>query len=358
MPEEKTIRDIIYFDFDKAASILSQLEGGLLREFHESLSDSDEVGAGMNLQFLSGGGKTSHSRSKLIVRSLHHDLLTRVVETLKTRNLFLDLTEEYVFKTHEIDALHSELNARPYVQAKGDSRFHDFGRIKTLVHGTNSVIDFFAESARDSIKKSEEYQTLVRSVDEAKQNIETINNRKQKSAAKKQLKSAETALEEFIEDAVANARKSQIPAWQVKGVDSFINLVAPKRKLLVLQPFDDNSHLKLICNLKEDCFVDSDLDNLLFAYGSQPNVQLSVFGLVTDIPEKATSPSEGSPEKSNETTGDLVQQLERTFETLFDGIKPIENFGRFAYYPRITLYPLAVYRIIRNCPDNHKRPRG
>lgn len=347
MSDTMPIRDLIYFDFDKAASIASQLEGGLQREIHETQSDSDEFGAGVNLQFLNVGGKTADSRSKLVVRSIHHDLLTRVVESLESQKLSLDLTKEFASKSHEVNDLHSKLDTRPYIQAEGVCRFHDFERIKTLVNGINAVIDFSAESAKDSIKKSEAYQIIARQVEEAEEKIATINNAKQKSAAKRQFKSAKAELEDIIEDAVANARKSQLPEWQVSGIDNFINLIVPKRKLLVLQPFDDNPELKLICNLKEDCFVDSDLDNLLFAYGSQPNVPLSVFGLATHIPTKQTSPVPEDTSDKSKKTGDPVQQLERAFETVFDGIKPIENFGRFAYYPRIAVYPLAVYRTIR-----------
>ena len=347
MSETTPIRDLIYFDFDKAASIASQLEGGLLREIHESQSDSDEIGLGMNLHFFNVGGKTADSRSKLAVRSLHHDLLARVVQSLRTQELSLDLTKEFASKTHDVETLHSELETRPYVQAEGVSRFHDFERIKTLVNGVNAVIDFAAESARDSIKKSEAYQIIARQVDEAEQELKAINNPKQKSAAKRDVKSAKAQLEQIVDVAVANAQSSQLPDWQVKGIDSFINLIVPRRKLLVLQPFNDNPDLKLICNLKEDCFVDSDLDNLLFAYGSQPNVRLSVFGLATHIPAKESLPSDDDPKNAGETSDDAVQQLERAFESVFDGIKPIENFGRFAYYPRVTVYPLAVYRIIR-----------
>ena len=347
MSDTMPIRDLIYFDFDKAASIFSQLEDGLLTEIHETQSDTDEVGVGMNFHFLNVGGKTSDSNSRLAVKSLHHDLLTRLLHKLRAQNLFLDLAEEFASNTHDVDALHSELNDRPYLQAEGVSKFHDFERIKTLVNGLNAVIDFSAESARDSIMKSEAYKGFARQVDEAELEIRTINNSKQKSAAKKKVKTAKAQLDEIVNVAIANAQQSQLPDWQVNGIDSFINLIVPKRKMLVLQPFDDNSDLKLICNLKEDCFVDSDLDNLLFAYGSQPNVPLSIFGLATDIPEQKTNPMEGGSAKTSETKGDAVQQLERAFETVFDGIKPIENFGRFAYYPRITVYPLAVYRIIR-----------
>ncbi len=342
------IRDLIYFDFDKTASIASQLEGGLLREFHETQSDSEEFGAGMNLQFVNFGGKTSDSRTKLAVRSLHHDLLTRVVESLKTQELSLDLAKEFASRTHEVDVLHSELESRPYIQAEGVSRFHDFERIKTLVNGVNAVIDFAVDSARDSIKKSEAYQIIARQVEEAEQAILNINNPKQKSAAKKEVKSAKAQLEQIVNVAVANAQSSQIPDWQVSGIECFINLIVPNRKLLVLQPFDENPDFKLICNLKEDCFLDSDLDNLLFAYGSQPNVRLSVFGLATHIPAKGPLPRDDEDrEDDGENSNDDVQKLERAFESVFDGIKPIENIGRFAYYPRVTVYPLAVYRTIR-----------
>lgn len=40
------LRDLIYFDFDKAASVYSQIEGGLLKETQEATEGAKETRGG------------------------------------------------------------------------------------------------------------------------------------------------------------------------------------------------------------------------------------------------------------------------------------------------------------------------
>ena len=42
MADNISIRDLLYFDFEKAASLLSQLEGGLLEKISESHETSED----------------------------------------------------------------------------------------------------------------------------------------------------------------------------------------------------------------------------------------------------------------------------------------------------------------------------
>ena len=49
-------------------------------------------------------------------------------------------------------------------------------------------------------------------------------------------------------------------------------------------PFTNCPSFQVLCNLKRDCFVDSDLEHLMYGYGNRPNVPLAVFGLVTSLP--------------------------------------------------------------------------
>ena len=45
---ETVIRDLIYFDFDKAASIDSQLGGGLLNEIQSTSNANRDLGGGID----------------------------------------------------------------------------------------------------------------------------------------------------------------------------------------------------------------------------------------------------------------------------------------------------------------------
>jgi hypothetical protein len=114
----------------------------------------------------------------------------------------------------------------------------------------------------------------------------------------------------------------------------------------------------LIANLKRNCFVDEDLEHLLYGYSAQPNLQLTVFGLVTSLPppederrfniygsetDTAVAVAKADADKSE---GERVESFERAFSAMFPAIQGMEKFTSFHHYPRVILHPIAVYRDI------------
>jgi hypothetical protein len=107
--------------------------------------------------------------------------------------------------------------------------------------------------------------------------------------------------------------------------------------------------------------VDTDLGNLLVAYGTRPTVKLTVFGLVTSVPsesEEGFDPLSEYPEEdadgSNlggevqdedaETDEQRAADYERVFRQMFRSMEGFELFSRPTRYPRITVFPIAIYR--------------
>ena len=79
MRDEPYLRDLLYLYTEKAASIFSQLHGGLVRETQETAEQARERrrGLGLNLGLLKPEiAGTSEERTSVIEsRVLHHDLL-------------------------------------------------------------------------------------------------------------------------------------------------------------------------------------------------------------------------------------------------------------------------------------------
>ena len=73
--------------------------------------------------------------------------------------------------------------------------------------------------------------------------------------------------------------------WQLEGIKLFIQSIMSSGISLRLYPFEEIPDLQIVANLKRDCFVEQDLDHILFTYTSQPNVKLTVLGLITSMPE-------------------------------------------------------------------------
>ena len=94
----KEVRDLLYLDFDKAASIWSQFEGGL----RERVSFTDDHGKGQKAGVKFGipriaeanlGADYAQKRSTLETKILHHDILNRVDEDLSGLELVFDISE-------------------------------------------------------------------------------------------------------------------------------------------------------------------------------------------------------------------------------------------------------------------------
>ena len=347
MSKKPFLRDLIYFDFDKTASIASQLEDGLLKEIQESYSKTREFGGGIDVQIANIGGNANDSRTKLVTRAIHHDLLVRVEKSLFDAEIATDINEQFVGLSNiEIDKLHQILQHKPYVRVEGTSRFHDYQRMKTYLETINKIVDFMALSVQDSFRKSDAYRLAQAQLAEAKEQAKSLTDRNQKALAKTRIDETEKQLKAGLNQ-IIEQQSGKIEDWQIEGIKDIVNTVMPKRINLLIQPFEVLKDFRVISNLKQDCFVDSDLDNVLFAYGSQPNVQLTVFGLVTSIPVDKPPQNVVHDTDNQQANENAIKQFERVFHSVFDGTMQIEEFGRFSYYPSVTVYPLAVYYTIR-----------
>jgi hypothetical protein len=96
MKSSASLLDLLYFDFEKAASLLSQVEEGL----PETVSETAESGDTQRnlrtyelLKLFKGefGSTSSEKTSILESRLLHHDLLLRVEEALGKLRVIADL---------------------------------------------------------------------------------------------------------------------------------------------------------------------------------------------------------------------------------------------------------------------------
>ena len=318
MSQKPFLRDLIYFDFEKTASIASQLEGGLIKEIQESYSQGEELGGGFKAYFLNAGMNVKDTESTLITQGIHHDLLERVERALFKAEVAVDLNQKYQkfddsVKADEDEAvkeLHKILSQKPYVRVEGTSKFQDYHRVKRLIDGISQI---------------EQLQSGIPN---------THGNSKRRKGSNK-----------------SGNRTLQTREQMIKSI---IDLLMPNRNHLFVRPFESLRKFEVVSNLKSDCSVDRDSDNVLFHYGSQPNVKLTVFGLVTSVPSKPSNNNNDNTDKSSkdgpkqisqvsDVSADVVSQV---FDEIFEKTKPLEKYGQITHYPSITLYPFAVYRTI------------
>lgn len=350
---ESPIRDFIYFDFAKAASIFSQISGGFITEMEaraEETKDERNVRK-YALPFFKPefGGIQTEKTTLLESRVLHHDLYTRIEQFLFNQGYAVDFSSDFNIEDVKKGVLHDKLGDKFYIKAEGWGVIEDYQRLKGLAQKLNNINAFIKQCASYSLEKTPESQELRTLISQKKGEVLAIQDRNKRKVEESKLKKLESKLYEEVREKTG---LKGVDDWLLDGIVDFIDTFMPGRINLRLYPFEEESSFHILANLKRDAFVDTDMENVLFAYGTRPNVRLTVFGLITSIPSSKGAPFDPMREfeteaKESSKTDDKVA-FEKGFRGVFQAYEGIEQMVRFSRYPNITIYPIAVYRNIKS----------
>ena len=339
-----SVRDLIYFDFDKAASIWSQLSGGL----RERVSDTEDktrdqkAGAKLGIPKIAEanlGAEWTQKTTTLETKVLHHDLLNHLEKQLREIGLVADLMATVDAFESSPENVRSAIAERPYVTAEGWGAIEDYQRILKVLAKFNDLADFISQSNREAVKETEVYKTLEGQIAEIRENIKREKDRNRKAVAKSRLSKLEKDLEKAAGESI-----SRLDEWLIDGIPLWINTFMPKRINLRIYPFTNCPSFQIICNLNRECFVDQDLEHLLYGYGNFPNVPLGVLGLITSIPPQTASTFDPLAEFADESNLTDKTKFESAFRGMFGALDKLEEFMRYSRYPNVTVHPIAVYR--------------
>lgn len=343
MATVKTIRDLLYLDFDKAASIWSQFEEGLLERVSvtEDLGKDRTAGTKFGLPGVAEarlGVDYIQKKSTLQSKTLHHDLLNRVETRLVADELVTDLSNVSRDVT-SVDAIRSAIGDRPYLRAEGNGVIEDYRRILAVSEKFNDIVQFIAKGSQETARKSPAYSELQNLITAQEVSAEHIPDRERRRAKKAEIKEMRQKLEQLLEPSLTT-----VDDWLIDGIRLFVNTFMSSRINFRIYPFQNCPSFQVLCNLKRDCFVDSDLEHLLYGYGNRPNVPLAVFGLITSLPPQ--NPTSFDPLREFLDDPRLAENaaFEQGFRTVFAGMEGLEAMVRFSRYPNVTVHPIAVYR--------------
>lgn len=338
------IRDILYFDLDKAASILSQFEWGLIDQISitQDESKNQSTGAELGIPQIAGINVEVDNQKKYSffeTKKLHHDILNRIEMQLTQAELVVDLSSSLKKDENSPDRIREVIGEKPYVKALGWSVIEDYQREMAIINHLNEIVGFINQSQMLSMKQSSEYIDLQTQIETKRQEINLIKDNNKKILEKTKLKTLESQLEKILVQAVESQGFEQ---WMIDGISKWIETFMPNRINFRIYPFDNVPTFQVLCNLKRDCFVDQNLEHLLYGYGNRPNVPLAVFGLITSIPPKEKKPFDPMAEFDNNNSQDVA--FEKVFRQLFTLMEGFESQVRFSRYPNITIHPIAVFR--------------
>jgi hypothetical protein len=350
MTESEYLRDLLYLDWEKAASIFSQLQGGLLRETQESAERARERRAGLGLSLgplrPEIGGSAAERASVVETRVLHHDLLLAIEDALFTGGAAVDLAS---YGSAEEARAAAESSA--YIRAEGWVAIEDNSRVDHFAGNFLDLIAIIRRSLMMGLEESPELQDLRARLEEQREAANT-GTKGQKSAARR--RGAE--LEAELDAVLAQLVEGEMPAPSAQTIDDirkWIGVFSAERIIARFYPFEEEPGHHIVAPLKRDSFVDTDLGNLLVAYGARPTVKLTVFGLVTSVPAASGPPfdpmseypdSDDDDRREEESDEERAAGFERVFRGIFGAMDGMEQFARPTRYPRITIFPIAIYR--------------
>lgn len=352
--EEQLIRDLAYFDREKASSLYSQISGGLPIQVEKGAERTDETRATANVSLPRVGGSIeggeTYTVSEFERREIHHHLLVRLEDELFDQPYAVDLNRHYDDATPTSDEIRQFTEGVYYIRATGWSSIEDYERIRYTAGQFNTVVDFYRQSAEHQIDQLEEQ--LEARLDEFEGTIDRNERARMIHQVREQIEEQRDNLEDL----------EGLPEWLVEGVRDWIETFAEDRIIFRLFPFEYLPEFQLLANLKRECFVGTNMDNLLFAYGQQPNVPLTLMGLVTSRPPEGEPDFDTLAVYGDEEEGEDVEEFEKAFREVFDAVANMEEFARYSTYPRLTLYPVAIYRNVGVQPtepeleEKHRAP--
>ena len=268
-------------------------------------------------------------------------MLALVESRLKQARLVTDLST--AVSPNELSAarIREAIGDRPYLQAEGDAVIEDYKRMLEISEKLNDLIAFSHRSFSENTKGSE-YKQLEEALRSQKQAADQIQDRAERDARRQLANATQRKLEEIAR--LLQTPPPKVEQWALDGLRLWVNTFMPNRITLRIFPFSKCPSFQVLCNLKKDCFVDSDLEHLLYGYGRRPNVRLAVVGLVTSLPTES-GPVFDSMREFTEDAG-LVKRvpMEKAYRDLFEKLDAVEADIRFARYPNVSVHPIAVYR--------------
>lgn len=288
------------------------------------------------------GGIATERKSQIETRVIHHDLIDRVEAALFEQGFAVDLNDSVTSASLTAESIRDAIGEYSCIRATGWAILEDYKRFAATSEKLNPVLELIERAGRSTLEANPEYQILKESLDAARRDAKNEKDRNTRSKALERVKQQEKAIEQLLSSSI---HIGTVEPWLIDGIRLFVDTFWKDRVVLRVYPFEEVPDFGILANLKRDAFLDSDIENVLFAYGPRPNLRLSVLGIITSFPSLGEHPIETIRlmQKALATSSD-DRSFEEGVRTAIEGVEGLERFVSFSRYPNVTVYPLAVFR--------------
>lgn len=342
----KSIKDLIYFDLEKARSLISQIKGGLISEISRAFEDEGELGSelGFDLKLikgkLSGREKEKHIKTEKI--EVYHELLNQIEAELEKKKLLTDINYSFDnFKGSYNDFIETT-QGFSFIKANGWSQFEDFERLKNIFSNFNEIQRLIFSS---QLLENPEVKSMQQQIKDAKKGVENLE-RNQKAKELNRLKSLEKQFDNKLQEL------TDIHVFDddyINRMKMFLDTFSPNRLNFRLLPLDNFNDFQILANLKEKYLVDSNFESIIYTYGSRPNIKLSVLGIITSCPQPTDQRVDPNDEFLiyNDDELNEVQGFDKAFRNVFTSFEAFEKFFFVPSFPKLAISPIAIYREVK-----------
>ena len=334
----KTIKDFLYFDYDKAKSLQSQLSGGLLQEITRAIENENgsDDGIGFDIKIISGKTGINNKEKNIKTEKLEifHELLDDIETKLFESNTLKELNKEF---DSTFNNFLEKVPEFTYIKATGWCTFEDYQRFTTVLENFNEIQRLIFGSAHES---DPEIVNFKKEIDAKKKSLKRAHNQKEIN----QLKITEKKFDETIQQLSGT---TLLDETFVERIKTFLSTFNPNRLNFKLIPFEDFPDFQIVSNLKNQFLVNGNFENIIYTYGSRPNVKLTIFGIITSCPQpidKRTNPNDEF-KYYNEKELSVERVYEKAFNGVFSAIEGLEKFFE-VYHPKVSVSPIGIYREI------------
>ncbi len=336
----KSIKDLIYFDYDKAKSLNSQLSGGLISELTRAIEEEGGSSSDFGFDIKLLKGKIAASDSERTIRTekieVYHELLNEIERKLTEHKVLKDLNQSL---TKDGKSFNDFLNNVPnytYIKASGWSSFEDYGRFKNIMSNFNEIQRLIYASV---IENNPEIIEQKAQINDLKRGLQKSSNHKELA----KLKAIEKSFDKTIQE---HSEANLLDETFVERVKTFLDTFSPNRLNFRLAPFNDFPEFQILSNLKSQYLVNGDFENVIYTYGSRPNIKLSVFGVITSCPREKDIRVDLNDEYLRYEDSELSEEAayDKIFRNVFSSFENFEKFFFVPSYPKIAISPIGIYR--------------
>ncbi|MEH6706234.1 MAG: hypothetical protein V7691_15675 [Galbibacter orientalis] len=349
----RSLKDFIYFDIEKAKSLISQLNDGLISEISRAVEDEseDSAGLGFDVKIVKGsiGEKSREKFIKTEKISVFHEMLNSIEKDLSNNELLTHINKKFEETGLSFNDFMDEIPNYSYIKATGWGGFEDFKRFKRIFSNFNDIQRLIYES---QLLNNPELTLLRGQLEDAKKIANQNKDRNNRTKSLTKIKAIEKNIDKLLKE---ETKVHLFDEGWIEKVKTFLDTFSPNRLNFRLLPLDDFGEFQILANLKDKYMLDGSFENTIFTYGSKPNIKLTVLGVITSSPRKEDIRVKHSDEFLAIDESKLTNEIhfEKALRNVFDSFEAFEKFFFVPNYPKIAISPIAIYREV-NIRENTK----